>query len=207
MAARSYRRSLGLFALVSLGLGGTVGSGIFVVPGVAAGLLGPAALPAWLLVGLSAGAVAYALASVPPGEEGDAVPLFLPVDRVFGPAADLMMGAYVFSSVFGNATICAGIGQYLAFFGVPPGWLLPAEIAAVLVFLGINLIGVALSGAAESLLTVAKIAPLVVIALLLLPLVRPEHLLEPRSVTFSTFVAAVLVIFWPYTQYFANFPP
>ncbi len=60
MAERSYRRSLGLFSLVSLGLGGTVGSGIFVVPGVAAGLLGPAALLVWLLIGLSAGAVAFA---------------------------------------------------------------------------------------------------------------------------------------------------
>jgi amino acid transporter len=84
---------------------------------------------------------------------------------------------------------------------VPPGWLLPVEIAAVLVFLGINLLGVALSGATESLLTVAKIAPLVVIALMLLPLVRPEYLLEARPVTLSTFVAAVLVIFWPYTGF------
>ncbi|MEN6517410.1 MAG: amino acid permease [Methanospirillum sp.] len=200
MAERPYRRSLGLFSLVSLGLGGTVGSGIFVAPGVAAGLLGPAALFAWLLVGLSSGAVAFALASVP--ADGENIPLFQPVDQVFGTvAADLLMGAYVLSSVFGCATICAGIGQYLAFFGVPSGLLLPAEIAAVLIFLGINLVGVALSGAAENLLTVAKIVPLIVIALLLLPLVRPEHLQEARPITLSTFVAAVLVVFWPYTGF------
>lgn len=200
MAEPAYRRSLGLFSLVSLGLGGTVGSGIFVVPGVAAGLLGPASLLVWLLVGLSAGAVAFALASVP--SEGEDVSLFLPVDKVFGPiVADLLMGAYVLSSIFGCATICAGIGQYLAFFGVSTDWLLPAEIAALLIFLGINLVGVGFSGAAESLLTVAKIVPLVVIALLLLPLVRPEHLLEARPITLSAFVAAILVVFWPYTGF------
>lgn len=37
----TYRRSLGLVELVSLGVGGTVGSGIFVVPGVAAKLERP----------------------------------------------------------------------------------------------------------------------------------------------------------------------
>jgi amino acid transporter len=201
MAERSYRRSLGLFSLVSLGLGGTVGSGIFVVPGIAVGLLGPAALFVWLLVGLSAGAVAFALASVSP-VEGENLPLFLPVGRVFGSVtADILMGAYVLSSVFGCATICAGIGQYLTFFGVPTVWILPAEIAAVLIFLGINLIGVALSGVAESLLTVAKIVPLVAIALLLLPHIQPDHLLDARPVTLSAFVAAVLVVFWPYTGF------
>lgn len=201
MAERSYRRTLGLFALVSLGLGGTVGSGIFVVPGIAAGLLGPASLLVWLLVGLSAGAVAYALASVSEEKE-DALPLFKPAERVFGSAAaDLLMLAYVVSSIFGCATIGAGVGRYLLFFGVPPGWILPAEIAALLVFFAVNLAGVAFSGAAESLLTVAKIVPLVLIALLLLPHVQPDLLLETHPVTLSTFVAAILVVYWPYSGF------
>jgi len=50
----SYRRSLGLVELVSLGVGGSVGSGIFVVPGLAAGLSGPGSLIAWVIVALSA---------------------------------------------------------------------------------------------------------------------------------------------------------
>lgn len=39
-----YRRSLGMVELVSLGVGVTVGSGIFIVPGVAAKLSGPYSL-------------------------------------------------------------------------------------------------------------------------------------------------------------------
>lgn len=50
----SYRKSLGLVELVSLGVGGTIGSGIFVVPGIAAGIAGPSSLLAWLIVALSA---------------------------------------------------------------------------------------------------------------------------------------------------------
>ena len=41
---KSYKKSLGLYELVSLGVGGTIGSGIFVVPGIAAGIAGPSSL-------------------------------------------------------------------------------------------------------------------------------------------------------------------
>ena len=60
----SYKRSLGLFELVSLGVGGTIGSGIFVVPGVAAKLSGPWSLLAWLIVAISASCVLLSLAYV-----------------------------------------------------------------------------------------------------------------------------------------------
>ena len=49
--------------LVSLGVGGTVGSGIFVVPGIAAKLSGPGSLIAWVIVALSASCVLLSLAS------------------------------------------------------------------------------------------------------------------------------------------------
>ena len=60
----TYRRSLGLVELVSLGVGGTVGSGIFVVPGVAAKLSGPGSLIAWVMVALSSSCVLLSLSSV-----------------------------------------------------------------------------------------------------------------------------------------------
>jgi amino acid transporter len=62
--AGTYRRSLGLIELVSLGVGGTVGSGIFVVPGVAAKLSGPGSLFAWFIVAISASCVLLSLSSV-----------------------------------------------------------------------------------------------------------------------------------------------
>ena len=56
---QSFRKSLGLFELVSLGVGGTIGSGIFIAPGVAASISGPASLLAWLIVAISASCVPY----------------------------------------------------------------------------------------------------------------------------------------------------
>lgn len=50
MEEGSYRRSIGQLELVSPVIGGTKGSGIFVVPGIAAGILGPASLKVWGIV-------------------------------------------------------------------------------------------------------------------------------------------------------------
>lgn len=58
----SYRVSLGLFELVSLGLGGTIGSGIFVVPGIATSIAGPSSILAWIFASVSATCVMYSLA-------------------------------------------------------------------------------------------------------------------------------------------------
>ena len=60
----TYRRSLGLIELVSLGVGGTVGSGIFVVPGIAAHISGPYSLLAWGMVALSASCVLLSLSFI-----------------------------------------------------------------------------------------------------------------------------------------------
>jgi amino acid transporter len=51
---RSYKTSLGLLELVSLGIGGTIGSGIFIVPGIVAGIAGPSSIIAWFFALTSA---------------------------------------------------------------------------------------------------------------------------------------------------------
>jgi len=62
VARKGYRKSIGLFDLVSFGLGGTIGSGIFIVPGIAAGIAGSSSIIAWLFASLSASCVMYSLA-------------------------------------------------------------------------------------------------------------------------------------------------
>ena len=49
------KRSLGLATVVSLGINGVIGQGIFLLPGKAAGMMGPAAGVALLLGGVLAG--------------------------------------------------------------------------------------------------------------------------------------------------------
>jgi amino acid transporter len=104
----TYKRSLGLFELVSLGVGGTIGSGIFVVPGIAARQSGPWSLLAWVIVAVSASCVLLSLASVA-FRFTSSNSFYSLFSSVFGArvAAPLVI-LYLISSLFGISTIAAG---------------------------------------------------------------------------------------------------
>jgi amino acid transporter len=195
----TYQRSLGLLELVSLGVGGTIGSGIFVVPGVAARLSGSASLFAWVIVALSASCVLLSLASV--ANRFTSTDSFYSLfESVFGTriAVPLIL-LYLMSAVLGIATIAAGIGQYLTYLGVFFG--LAIEFAIIAVFCGINIAGVSLTGKTENVLTILKTIPLILIAVLLLPHIRPENFVPQSPVTLAGILATVIIVYWPFTGF------
>jgi amino acid transporter len=197
--AGTYRRSLGLFELVALGVGGTIGSGIFVVPGVAAKLSGPWSLFAWLIVAVSASCVLLSLAYVSfrfTSSNG----FYSLFSSVFGPRlAVLLILLYLISSVFGISTIAAGIGQYIAYFGISNVLLI--EIAIIGTFCWINISGISLSGMTENILTTLKIIPLVILSFLLIPFIQVENFVPHTPVTVTGFLATIIIVYWPFTGF------
>lgn len=195
----TYRQSLGQLELVSLGIGGTIGSGIFVVPGIAAGIMGPASLIAWVVVALSATLVMLSLSWISSrfGRKGTFFAIF---SSTFGRrTSTVLILLYTVSAVFGVATIAAGIGQYLSYFGI--GNLLMTEILIIAVFCIVNLIGITLSGLTENILTLLKIIPLVIITLVLLPFVRPENLAPTVPFTVMGLFTTIIIVYWPFTGF------
>ena len=195
----SYKRSLGLFELVSLGVGGTIGSGIFVVPGVAAKLSGPWSLLAWLIVALSAscGLLSRAYVSFRFSSSNSFFSLF---SSVFGIRFALpLIILYLISSVFGVSTIAAGIGQYISYFGISNVLLI--EIAIIGAFCWVNISGISLSGMTENILTTLKIIPLVIIAFLLIPFIKIENFVPQNPVTVTGFLATIIIVYWPFTGF------
>lgn len=195
----AYKRSLGLIELVSLGVGGTVGSGIFVVPGIAAKLSGPGSLLAWVIVALSASCVLLSLAAISfrfTPESG----FYALFESVFGSRIAIpLIAIYTISSIFGVATIAAGIGQYIGYFSLSPVFLV--EIAILAAFCILNIAGIAFSGMTENILTALKIIPLVLIALLLLPFVRAENFIQSAPLTTTGLLATVIIVYWPFTGF------
>jgi amino acid transporter len=194
-----YRKSLGLVELVSLGVGGTIGSGIFVVPGIAAGIAGPSSILAWGVVALSACCVALSLAWIqarsPSGTTFTSI-----FEPVFGPRiSGVIVSIYLVSSVFGIATIAAGLGQYFTFFAIPH--VLAAEIFVIMAFLGVNLIGITFSGRTENVLTAAKIVPIVIIAVALIPFIRMENLVPAQVAALPDILKVVIIVYWPFTGF------
>jgi amino acid transporter len=194
-----YQRRLGLLELVSLGVGGTIGSGIFVVPGIAAGISGPASLLAWVIVAVSASSVLLSLAYVSTRftPKGGFLSVF---NSVFGMkiAAPVML-LYLVSSIFGVATIASGIGQYMTYFSI--SHILVIEIAILACFCLINILGISLSGMTENVLTMIKIIPLIVITIALLPFVHIQNLIPSAPVSAGALFATIIIVYWPFTGF------
>jgi len=196
---RAFKRSLGIFELVSLGVGGTIGSGIFVVPGVAARLLGPWSLLAWAIVAISASCVLLSLSYISNRfTQGNS--FFSLFETVFGVhVAVPLIVLYIISSIFGVSTIAAGIGQYIGFFDL--SHILLIEMALIALFCLVNIIGISFSGMTENVLTTLKIVPLVLISLLLIPFIRLEHFASTVPLTASGLLATIIIVYWPFTGF------
>lgn len=197
--SRAYRRSLGLIELVSLGVGGTIGSGIFVVPGIAARLSGPWSLFAWVIVAISASCVLLSLASVS-GRFASGNSFLSLFESVFGTRVGIsLVVLYIISSIFGVSTIAAGIGQYISFFDLSS--ILFIEIVLIASFCLINITGISFSGMTENVLTILKIVPLIAISLLLMPYIRMENFTTTLPLTTTGLLATIIIVYWPFTGF------
>ena len=161
--APTLKRSLGLATVVSLGINGVIGQGIFLLPGKAAGMMGPAAGLALLLGGVLCFLIALCFAEV-------------------SARFDTTGGAYVYArEAFGDfvgfevgwMTCCVGIISWaalsngftlvLAHFipAVAEGWLQSVVAISVITLLtAVNWMGADRGAAVVKFFTVAKMVPL-----------------------------------------------
>lgn len=192
------KKPLRLVDLVGLGVGGTIGSGIFVVPAVAAGIAGPSSLLAWLLCAVSFGAVLACLMWLSKKYAGTGAFYTLFTKAYSEKLSSVIILSYIVSGVLGIATIAAAIGDNIGFFGMPK----PAfEILLVIAFGLLNLLGIALSAWIEDALTVIKILPLLVIPLLLLPFISESNFTPFSPEGNFAFLKSAVVIYWCFTGF------
>ena len=134
------RRSLGLYAVLTISIGAMIGSGIFVLPGLAFKITGPSVVIAFFLAG-----VVVLPAALSKAEMATAMPeaggTYLYVDRAMGPLMGTIAGFGVwFSLVFKASFALVGLSAYLEYFVPHPERPVAAVLAVVLI--GVNLIGV-----------------------------------------------------------------
>ena len=161
--AKQLERDLGLYATITISVGAMVGSGIFVLPGLAAKIAGPAVVLAYLLAGLLVLPAALSkaeMATAMPESGGT----YLYIDRAMGPLHGTIagLGAW-FSLVFKSAFALVGLGAYLLLFA--PG--LVNAVAYVSLGLAVLLVVVNVVGVKQSGRLQAFIVTLVLLALFL----------------------------------------
>lgn len=188
------RRELGLREAIAIGVGGTIGGGIFVLVGAAAGAAGPAALVAFLL-----GFAASLVIALPYAELACRVPLagggYAFTRVVLGPSWGFVMGwiywgAYL--ALSGYVTI--GFGGYLASItGLPVPIGAVALVAACTV---LNLFRVKVSGQLQALAIATAVVGLIGLAIWGAPHIRADHFTpfwtDPQSGLFLATLMAFL---------------
>ncbi len=171
--SQQLHRVLTLREAVALGVGGTIGGGIFVLVGAAAGRAGPGALLAFVL----AFAVSLLIA-LPYAELACRYPLagggYAFARTLLGPHWGFLMGwGYWGAYIFVSGYVTLGFGGYFhALTGLPA---VPGALALIGLCTAINLAGIKLSGLVQSLVIGLAMAALLGFSALGLPHVHTEQ--------------------------------
>lgn len=197
------KKELGLMPAMALVVGMVIGSGIFMKPGIVITAAGDSTmgLLAWILGGvitITAGLTIAELGSQIPKTGG----LYAYLTEVYGEFWGYLFG-WVQTLIYGPATIGA-LGLYFSsllipFFSLSAELKLPIAISAVLLLAGINSLGARYGGMIQSIATVAKLIPIVCIAIFGLLKGNGQIFGMPSGVSQSAGMgAAILATLWAY---------
>ncbi len=192
------KRVLGFWSLVAIGIGCTIGAGIFVWPGfVAASFSGPAVIVSFVIAAIACGiaALCYAELAVLIPASGSA---YSYTYATLGEFAAWMIGWMLLLEYgLSNSAVAAGWGNYLApllkavGFVIPPQFMyatgeaipgttltgivnVPAAIAVAIPTI-LLLFGIRESARFNNGMVLAKIAVLVMFVAFCVPAIKPEH--------------------------------
>ena len=133
-------RRLGLVSVVSICLGAALGSGIFVLPGIASGYTGASIFLAYLVAGICVFPAASSkseLATAMPSSGGT----YIYLERTFGPLVGTIAGLGLWSSLLLKSTFSLlGFGAYLSVF--TDASLQATSLGLLAIIVLINLLGI-----------------------------------------------------------------
>ncbi|HVN65641.1 MAG TPA: amino acid permease [Methanomicrobiales archaeon] len=159
------KRTLGLWGAAAVGIGAIIGTGIFVLIGVASGISGPAVIISFLIAGFTALLTGLSTAELSSfiTEAGGS---YIYTTRAFGKFPGFVIGwMKSFDYIVGASAVSIGFAAYFAYLvGLPPavGTLVLVGSTWPLVLMAVNLKGMKEAGGTNSVLVALKISALVV---------------------------------------------
>ncbi len=203
------KRSLGLFDVISLVIGTIVGADIYIAAAFGAGFLGPATVLAWILAGVMAMTIALCFAecsSLVPQVGGP----YAYAKEAFGDFTGFIVGwSLLIASWSAIAVFPLAFVSYLKFFF--PNISLTVQIIVKILFVlfltVVNYFGVRQAGKANDILTILKIAPILIftIAGIIYFILKPSILISNFTplapLGFGGLGSALVLIFWAYVGF------
>ena len=194
------RREIGLFGATALGIGAIIGSGIFIVTGIVAGVAGPAMIFSIIIAGVIAVFSAMSVAELGaylPKEGGT----YAYAQKLISPFAGFIAGwIWVFSNIFVGAAVSLGFAHY--FVTLFPA--VPVKIVAVvicLVFIIINYIGLKESVLFNNILVTAKVLILLFFVAFGLGFFHPGNFTPLAPEGAMGILSGAALIFFAYTGF------
>jgi APA family basic amino acid/polyamine antiporter len=159
------KRTLGLWGAAAVGIGAIIGTGIFVLIGVASGVAGPAVIVSFLIAGFTALLTGLSTAELSSfiTEAGGS---YIYTTKAFGKFPGFIIGwMKSFDYIVGASAVSIGFAAYFAYLvGIPPsvGTLVLVGTIWPLILMAVNLKGMKEAGGANSVLVALKISALVI---------------------------------------------
>jgi len=194
------KREIGLFGATALGIGAIIGSGIFIVTGIVAGIAGPAMIISVLIAGVialfSALCVAELSAYLP--EEGGT---YAYAQKLISPLAGFIAGwIWVFSNIFVGAAVSLGFAHYFATL-FPALTVKGIAVFICLIFIIINYIGLKESTILNNLLVTLKVLILLFFIAFGLGFFSTANLTPLAPAGISGILSGAALIFFAYTGF------
>jgi APA family basic amino acid/polyamine antiporter len=194
------KREIGLFGATALGIGAIIGSGIFIVTGIVAGIAGPAMIISVLIAGIIAlfSAISVAELSVYLPEEGGTYAF---AQKLISPFAGFIAGwIWVFSNIFVGAAVSLGFAHY--FVTLFPA--VPVKVIAVMIciiFIIINYFGLKESTLLNNALVTSKVLILLFFVAVGLGFFRVDHFTPLAPMGMTGILGGAALIFFAYTGF------
>src|SRR5438067_4227217 len=187
---------------VALYMSSVLGSGVLVLPGLAAQIAGPASLLAWLLLSLASYPLAYTFASLS-ARKPESGGVYSFARESFGlQMAESLGWLFIVWYVTGAPVVTVIAARYLSY-AIPLSNTMIYVVAA-LIILGtflINYRGIVISGKVQLAVIVAIVGLLLTAVIASAPLVRVENFSPFFSYGILPIVVAAALIFWSYICY------
>ena len=197
--ATDLQRDLGLPATTAIAIGAMVGSGIFVLPGIAYATAGPAVVVAYLIAGLlvlPAALSASEMATAMPEDGGS----YVYVERGMGPLLGTIagLGNWFMLSFKGALALVGGV-PYLVY--VAPGfaeYILPIALGLALLFTILNVVSTKSTGSLQFAIVGIMVLAMGVFVVGGFPDVAPDRTAGAFDLTTSGILATTGLVFVSY---------
>ncbi|HEY9164694.1 MAG TPA: amino acid permease [Candidatus Kryptonia bacterium] len=201
-AGRDFRKTITLRHAVALYVSSVLGSGVLVLPGLAAKIAGPSSLIAWVLLSLASYPFAYTFASLS-SRKPEAGGVYSFAKESFGPHVATLVGwLFALWYITGGPAVVLIAASYLIFafpLGRASVYLIATLVITVPFF--VNLRGIKFSNRLQVAVMVSIVALLLAAVAASAGHVRPENFVPFIPNGIAPIGTAAALIFWSYLGY------